>query len=286
MPGAQVGETARRRRPFRRPRRVPPSRARRRRRRHPRLPRGVPRRRRRGRAGEGDRGGCDASVRFANDAVVEAERTAKRREPPRTGTRSPAASAAGGVTARIATAAVEAFDGSLARPCSRPVRAAPVPRVRDGGVARLAPASPRDWCYLSVWLDAYSGGDSQDDATESPVDAATEPPEGFRVARGGGVGGSRHRHALHAFEEQRIRDAPPAATARISDRWRRQARGGEASGWVRQRGRVHRALVHVRAARRFPRIRACSPARTPSSWWTGEQLSPDFLFTCRKYRNC
>ena len=37
--------------------------------------------------------------------------------------------------------------------------------------------------YLSVWLDAYSGGDGKDDATESPVDAATTPPEGLPALR-------------------------------------------------------------------------------------------------------
>ena len=86
---------------------------------------------------------------------------------------------------RIATAAVEAFDGMPRAPllhalCARPL----CPEYATEALPDLPPASAaRLVRYLSVWLDAYSGGDGQDDATESPVDAATEPPEGLPALR-------------------------------------------------------------------------------------------------------
>lgn len=126
-------------------------------------------------------------VKFANDAVVEAERTAKAARTAKDRHALSAASAAKVALhrARIATAAVEAFDGMPRAPllhalCARPL----CPEYATEALPDLPPASAtRLVRYLSVWLDAYSGGDGKDDATESPVDAATTPPEGLPALR-------------------------------------------------------------------------------------------------------
>mmetsp|Transcript_8191 Transcript_8191/g.33596 ORF Transcript_8191/g.33596 Transcript_8191/m.33596 type:complete len:410 (+) Transcript_8191:1055-2284(+) len=154
VPGARIGETARRRRPFRRPRRVPPPRARRRRRRHPGLPRGVPRRRGSG-AGEGDRGGRDASGEIGER---RRGRGGAHRESGEN--RQGQARALDGVH-RERSASPRAHRHRRRRSlrrhapralAPRPVRAAPVPRVRDGGVARPAPGVRRETGAVPVRL--------------------------------------------------------------------------------------------------------------------------------------
>ena len=125
-------------------------------------------------------------VKFANDAVVEAERTAKAARTAKDRHALSAASAAKVALhrARIATAAVEAFDGMPRAPllhalCARPL----CPEYATGALPDLPPASAaRLVRYLSVWLEAYSGGDVAG-AAGNPVDAATEPLEGIPALR-------------------------------------------------------------------------------------------------------
>mmetsp|Transcript_5662 Transcript_5662/g.23268 ORF Transcript_5662/g.23268 Transcript_5662/m.23268 type:complete len:304 (-) Transcript_5662:29-940(-) len=241
LPGAGVGVDSDRRRSIRGSRRVPLPRGRRRRRRRSGLPRDVPRRGELAGAGERDRGGIRASGEVRD----------RRRRPGRAGdvggeNRQGEARALrrvhrqGGASPR---AHRHRRRRSLRRHAPRalaprPVRAAPLPRVRDGGVARLAPRVRRETGAVPVRLArgvlrVWRGGDDPHGRRGVRRTVALWAP---RVARGGGVGERRHRRALHRVCDE---------LDELDRGWRRgagggdgdaQARGGEASGWVRQRG--------------------------------------------------
>ena len=158
--------------------------------------------------------------------------------------------------ARIATAAVEAFDGMPRAPllhalCARPL----CPEYATEALPDLPPASAaRLVRYLSVWLDAYSGGDGKDDATESPVDAATTPPEGLPVLRevvawaGAVIDAHFTAFAMNvrAADDDAVGDDDAEAMATL-----RRAAARLQAGCASV-GRVNGALVHVRDGAPLP----------------------------------
>ena len=196
-------------------------------------------------------------VKSANDAVVEAERTAKAARTAKDRHALSTASTARGALhrARIATAAVEAFDGMPRAPllhalCARPL----CPEYATEALPDLPPASAaRLVRYLSVWLEAYSGGDVAG-AAGNPVDAATEPLEGIpalrEVVAWAGAVIDAHFTAfamnVRAADEDAVDDDDAEAMATL-----RRAAARLQAGCASV-GRVNGALVHVRDGAPLP----------------------------------
>ena len=157
--------------------------------------------------------------------------------------------------ARIATAAVEAFDGMPRAPllhalCARPL----CPEYATGALPDLPPASAaRLVRYLSVWLEAYSGGDVAG-AAGNPVDAATEPLEGIpalrEVVAWAGAVIDAHFTAfamnVRAADDDAVGDDDAEAMATL-----RRAAARLQAGCASV-GRVNGALVHVRDGAPLP----------------------------------
>ena len=186
-------------------------------------------------------------VKAAEEAVRAAEQAAAAMKASKERHAISAASTAKAALhrARIATAAVESFDGMHWAPTLHSLVARPLtPEYATEALPDLPPdAAAKLVAYLSVWLEAYSGGDG------GSVDLAMEPVKGLPAARevitwaGAVIDAHFTTFAMNRGDEDGDEDAAMAALRRAAAK----LQAGCASV-----GRVNGALAHVRDGAPLP----------------------------------